>query len=57
MIRVYDTRGSSFVLLRPRNKVKLTTPSAEKWICMGKWARENLAFFLEEKKARDDQNF
>ena len=28
----------SFVLLRPTNIVKLSTQSADKWICMGKWA-------------------
>ena len=27
----------SFVLLRPKNEVKLSTQSADKWICMGEW--------------------
>ena len=26
-----------FVLLRPKNEVKISTQSADKWICMGKW--------------------
>ena len=36
MILLYDARYS-FVLLRPKNEVKLSTQSADKWICMGKW--------------------
>ena len=37
MTFLYDA-GYSVVLLRPKNEVKLSTQSAEKWICMGKWA-------------------
>ena len=36
MILLYGDR-CSFVLLRPKNEVKLSTQSADKWICMGKW--------------------
>ena len=27
----------SFVLLRPKNMIKLSIQSADKWICIGKW--------------------
>ena len=37
MTFLYDA-GYSVVLLRPKNEVKLPTQSAEKSICMGKWA-------------------
>ena len=39
MTLLRDDRYSwySFVLLRPKNIVKLSTQSADKWICMGKW--------------------
>ena len=48
----YDARGS-FWSLRPQNMIKLPTQSAEKWICMGKWAFEILAiYFLKKEKAR-----
>ena len=48
----------SFVLLRPNNKVKLLTQSAESRICMGKWAFEILAIlFLKDEKARDNRTF
>ena len=48
----------SFVLLRPKNKVKLQTQSAEVWICMGKWSFEILAiYFPENEKTVDNQNF
>jgi len=36
MTFLYDA-GYSIVLLRPKNEVKLSTQSAEKLICMGKW--------------------
>ena len=36
MIFLYDARYS-IVLLRPKNKLKLSTQSADKLICMGKW--------------------
>ena len=36
MTFLYDARYL-FVLLRPKNEVKLLTQSAAKWICMGKW--------------------
>ena len=37
MILLYYARYS-FFLLRPKNKVKLPTQSAELLVCMGKWA-------------------
>ena len=40
MTFLYDARYSD-VLLRPKNEVKLLTQSAEKPICMGKWAVPN----------------
>ena len=44
--------------IRPKNEVKLLTQSAEKWICMGKWAFEILAeLFLKNEKASDDRTF
>ena len=54
----YGARYSA-VLLRPKNnKVKLPPQSAEKWICMGKWAFENLAeLFLKNEKTQDVQIF
>ena len=36
----------SFVLLRPKNEVKLSTQSADKWVCMGKWPVSSLAEFI-----------
>ena len=43
MTVLYGARYS-VVLLRPKHKVKLRTPqSAEKWICMEKWAFDILA--------------
>ena len=57
MTNMYGARGS-FVLLRSNNKVKLSTQSAEKWICMGKWAFEILAeLFLKSEKAPDNRTF
>ena len=48
----------SFVLLRPKVEVKLSTQSADKWICMGKWAFEILViYFLRNKKAADNRTF
>ena len=48
----------SFVLLRPTNKAKLSTQSAEKWIFMRKWAFKIWAeLLLKNKKALDDQIF
>ena len=35
-----------FVLLRPKIEVKLSTQSADKWICMGKWPVPSLAEFI-----------
>ena len=53
----YGARGSS-VLLRPNNKVKLLTKSAENWICMIKLALEILAkLVLKNKKASDNWTF
>ena len=45
MTFLYDAEYS-VVLLRPKNEVKLSTQSAEKWICMGKWAVPSLAEFI-----------
>ena len=36
MTFLYDARYS-IVLLRPANDLELSTQSADKWICMGKW--------------------
>ena len=49
MTHLYDARGP-FEPLRPKNKVKLPTQSAEKWICMGKGAFENLGIFFSKKE-------
>ena len=57
MTHMYGAWGS-FVILRSKNTVKLPTQSAEKWICMGKWAFEILAkLFLKNQKASDDRTF
>ena len=54
---LYDA-SYSIVLLRPKNEVKLSTQSAEKWICMGKWAVPNGGnLFLGLRKAQDVQIF
>ena len=45
MTLLYAARYS-FVLLRPKNKIKLSTQSAHKWICMGKWPVPSLAEFV-----------
>ena len=48
----------SIVLLRSKNKAKLPTQSAEKWICMGKWELEILAeLFFKNRKTSDDRIF
>ena len=48
----------SIVVLRPKNKIKLPTQSAEKWICMGKWAFKILVeLFLKNEKTSDDRTF
>ena len=48
----------SFVLLRPNNRVKLLTQSAQNWMCMGKWAIKIWTeLFLKNKKAPDDRTF
>ena len=45
-------------ILSPKNKVKLSTQSAEIWICMGKWAFKMLRiYFLKNEKASDSQTF
>ena len=50
-----DTRMS---FRTKKNKVKLPTRSAEKWICMGKWAFETLAeLFLKNEKTSEDRTF
>ena len=57
MTFLYDA-WYSIVLLRPKKKVKLLTQSAEMWICMGKWAFENLAiYFLRNKKSTGNRTF
>ena len=57
MTFLYDARDS-VVLLRPKNKAKLRTKSADKWFCMGKRAFKILAeLFLKNDKASDDQSF
>ena len=57
MTALYDARGS-FVLLRPKITTKLSTQSAEKWICIRIWARETWAInFLSNEKAPYDQIF
>ena len=57
MTHMYGARGS-FLSLRPQNTINFVTQSAEKWICMGEWAFENLGiYFLKNKKAPDDRTF
>ena len=57
MTLLYATQYS-FVLIRPKIEVKLSTQSADKWICMGKWEFEILAIlFLEDEKAPDNRTF
>ena len=46
MTLLYDARYS-FVLLRPKNEVKLSTQSADKWICIGKWPVPSGAIFYQ----------
>ena len=33
---------------KTKNKVKFATHSAEKWVCMGNWARKNLAIYFSK---------
>ena len=57
MTFLYDARYS-IVLLRPKNRLKLLTQSAENRIYMGKWACESLGiYFLKDEKAPDDRTF
>ena len=57
MTFMYDA-WYSIVLLRPKNRVKLLTQSAESWICMGKWVFGILAIlFLKDEKAPDNRTF
>ena len=44
---MYGARGS-FYVLRQKNTIKLLTQSAEKWICMKKWAVPCGAMFIHE---------
>ena len=37
MTFLYDARYSICLLLTPKNDLKLSTQSADKWICIGKW--------------------
>ena len=58
MTCLYYTAWGSFVLRRPKNKVKLPTQSAGNRICMGKWAFKIwVELFLNNMKAPDDQIF
>ena len=52
------TRGT-LLSFKEKNEVKLLTQSAEKWICMGKWAFEILAilFLVKDEKAPDNRTF
>ena len=45
MTFLYDARYS-FVLLRPKNGVKLLPQSAAKWIAMGKWPVLNWGIYF-----------
>ena len=57
MTHLYGAVGS-FLLLRPKNRVKLLAQSAENWICMEKWTFEILAvLFLKDEKAPDNRTF
>ena len=58
MTLLYDAQYS-FVPLRPKNEVKVSIQSADKWICMGKWAFKILAdfFSFKNEKASDDWTF
>ena len=47
MTILYDA-GYSVVLLRPKNEVKPLTQSAEKSICMGKWAVPSGAIYFHQ---------
>ena len=47
MTLLYDARYL-FVLLRPKNEVKLSTQSAEKWICMEKWPVPGGAIYFHQ---------
>ena len=38
----------SFVFLRPKFEVKLSTQSADNWICIGKWPVPSLAEFIHD---------
>ena len=38
----------SFVLLRPKKEVKLSTQSPDKWICMGKWPVPGGAIYFHQ---------
>ena len=55
MMFLYDAR-SSVVLLSPKNKVKLPTHSAGKWICTEKCEFKILAkLFLKNEKASNNR--
>ena len=57
MIHLYLWARRSFHVLR-QNTITLLTQSAEKWICMDKWARENWGILLlKDKKLPDDRAF
>ena len=47
MTLLYAARYS-IVLLRPKIEVKLSTQSADKWICMVKWPVSSVAEFIRQ---------
>ena len=50
--------GELFHVLRPKNAIKLLTQSAEKWICMSKWAFKIFAeVILKNGKTSGDWSF
>ena len=60
IIQISPPHGARYpiALLRPKIKVKLSTQSAEIWICMGKWAFKMLRIsFLKNEKASDNRTF
>ena len=57
MTFLYDARYS-IALLRPKNEVKLSTQSADKWICMGKLPEPTEGFYFSGfREAQDVQLF
>ena len=57
MTFLYDTRYS-IVLPRPKIDLKLSTQSADEWICMGKWpVRTRAILFLRFQKGQRRSDF